>query len=66
MADKQDEFRIWQRLLLNVQNEIRSDEDGIARNNAAILDLKGRNEWLSRRIKENRAAEAVLQEKQSA
>ena len=61
-----DEFHIWERLLQNVRKEIRDDEDGSARNIAHIADLKDRNEWLGRRLEENRAAERALAEQVSA
>jgi hypothetical protein len=63
MSAAPDEFHIWERLLQNVRKEIQQDEDGITRNDACIKELHERNEWLMRRLEENRLAEDVLSEK---
>lgn len=61
-----DEFHIWERLLLAVQKEIRDDEDGICRNLAHIADLRDRNEWLGRRLEQNRLAASAIEARRAA
>lgn len=59
-----DVFSIYERLLLNVHNEIQNDQDGITRNLAHIKELESRNIWLANRIQENIKAQRLLKEAQ--